>query len=103
MADPEEPPKRRQRRPPPKKPNGDDGDNGEHDGNGEREPHKEEPEAVQIHEAYLEHRRRGGEEPSPEGRLRAIEAFERLPGAVRTTPPAATEKPADDEEEGPER
>jgi hypothetical protein len=93
MAEPEEPPKRPPRQqPPPKKPNGDNGDD-------QREPHEEEPEAVRIHEAYIERLRGGGEEPDAEARRRAIEEFERLPGALPTTPPVKPEEPADEDEE----
>jgi hypothetical protein len=51
-----------------------------------REPHEEEGSAVKIHEAYLEHRLGGGETPTPEAYRRAIEQFEKLPGAMRATP-----------------
>jgi hypothetical protein len=51
-----------------------------------REPHKEQKDAVKIHEAYLQHRSGGGEPASPEAYRRALEQFEKLPGATRSTP-----------------
>jgi len=57
-----------------------------------REPHKEEHEAVKIHEAYLEHRLGGGAPATPEAYRRAVEQFEKLPGAMRSTPPPEPEK-----------
>ena len=51
-----------------------------------RKPHNEQPGAVQIHEAYLQHRLGGGEPASPEAYRRALEQFEKLPGAIRSTP-----------------
>lgn len=48
--------------------------------------------SVRIHEAYLQHRLGGGEAATPEAFQRAVEQFERLPGAVRTGP--ATSRPA---------
>jgi hypothetical protein len=53
---------------------------------GDREPHEEEHDAVRIHEAYLQHRLGGGEPASPDAYRRAREQFEKLPGAVRSTP-----------------
>ncbi len=59
------------------------------------EPHKEEPDAVRVHEAYLEHRLSGGEPATPEAYQRAFEQFQSLPGAVRSTPPPPSpEEPA---------
>lgn len=51
-----------------------------------REPHKEQHDAVRIHEAYLQHRLGGGEPASPDAYRRGVEQFEKLPGAVRSTP-----------------
>jgi hypothetical protein len=85
MADPEKPPRKPPRRRPRKR-----------DGDGEREPYKEEPDAVRIHEAYLEHRRAGGAEPDPDAYLRAIEEFDRLPG-TRPPPTSAESSETDDE------
>jgi hypothetical protein len=48
-----------------------------------------ENEAVQVHAAYLEHRLGGGRKADPEAYRRAVEQFERLPGAVRTAPSAS--------------
>jgi hypothetical protein len=58
----------------------------------EREPHEEEGSAVKIHEAYLQHRLGGGETPTSEAYRRAIEQFEKLPGAVRSSPDANAPK-----------
>jgi hypothetical protein len=104
MADPKKPPPEPSRRRP-KKPDGDGGDDVR------RHPHEEQGDAVRIHEAYLEHRLAGGGAPDPEAHLRAIEEFERLPGALRTTPRATpdessgADEKADDEpaDRGPER
>lgn len=85
MADPEKP----RRRPPGKRPKKPDGNGGE---DVRREPYEEQDHAVRVHEAYLEHRLAGGEAPDPEAHLRAIEEFERLPGALRTTPPPTPEE-----------
>jgi hypothetical protein len=64
----------------------------------EREPHHEEDSAVKTHEEYLKHRLGGGEPASPEAYRRAVEQFEKLPGAMRSTPEIVrpeepTEKP----------
>jgi hypothetical protein len=70
------------------------------------ESHEEQRGAVDVHRAYLEHRLAGGEPASPEAYRRAIEQFQKLPGAMRTVPPAASpEKPgsepgAKDEDKG---
>jgi hypothetical protein len=72
-----------------------------------RKPHKEQRDAVKIHEAYLQHRLGGGEPASPEAYRRAVEAFEKLPGALRSTPasvppkePKKTPEPKADEAGG---
>jgi hypothetical protein len=91
MADPEKSPKKPRRRA--RKPDGDGGDDPR------RKPHEEEGDAVRVHEAYLEHRMGGGEEPDPEAHLRAIEQFERLPGALPTTPPKTPDEPGDENDE----
>ena len=44
----------------------------------------EEQDSILVHEAYLQHRLSGGEPATPEAYMRAVEQFERLPGAVRT-------------------
>jgi hypothetical protein len=51
-----------------------------------RKPHEEHDNAVKVHEAYLQHRLGGGEPASPEAYRRALEQFEKLPGAMRSTP-----------------
>jgi hypothetical protein len=57
------------------------------------ERHEETPEAVRLHHAYLEYRLAGGEAANPKRYAEALEAFRRLPGAIRSapsaTPPAA--------------
>jgi hypothetical protein len=69
----------------------------------EREPHEEESGAVEVHRAYLEHRLAGGEPATPELYRRAVEQFQKLPGATRSVPPATppekpgTERAGDDE------
>jgi hypothetical protein len=50
------------------------------------EPYEELPEAVQLHEEYLKHRLAGGEPPSAELYLQALERFRQLPGAIRSRP-----------------
>jgi hypothetical protein len=60
-------------------------------------PYEEEGGAIEIHRAYLEHRVQGGDPPTPERYRRAIEQFQKLPGAVRSTPPAM---PGEQEPEG---
>ena len=75
------------------------GENG--DGDDERrEPYKEQGHAVQVHEAYLKHRLEGGEPASPEAYRRAIEQFQKLPGAVRSTPVVVPKQETDDTTEG---
>jgi len=67
-------------------------------GGHEPPPPKEEKGAVEIHRAYLEHRLAGGEPATPEAYRRAVEQFEKLPGAMRTVPPPPPpEKPADED------
>jgi hypothetical protein len=69
-----------------------------------REPHKEQKDAVKIHEAYLEYRLAGGEPASPEAYRRALEQFEKLPGATRSTPiNIPDQKPVNKAEPDPER
>jgi hypothetical protein len=65
-------------------------------GGREPEPHEEGPGAVRVHQAYLEHRLGGGERATPEAYRRAVEQFQRLPGAMRSVPPVALpdERPA---------
>ena len=60
-----------------------------------RAPTPEEGGGVDVHEAYLQYRLGGAERPDPEIYRRAIEQFQSLPGAFRTTPPPA---PADESE-----
>lgn len=62
-------------------------DGGDHD-DPLQKPHTEPRGAVKIHEAYLEHRLGGGAEATPDRYRRGLEQFEKLPGAVRSTPPA---------------
>jgi hypothetical protein len=67
-----------------------------YDGDDHQEPppHKEESDAVRVHQAYLEHRLGGGEPATPEAFRHAIEQFQKLPGAVRSAPsPVAPETP----------
>jgi hypothetical protein len=46
----------------------------------------EDEESVRLNEAYAEHRVAGGAPATPEAYRRAVEQFQRLPGAVRTRP-----------------
>ena len=46
----------------------------------------EDEESVRLNEAYAEHRVAGGAPATPEAYQRAVEQFQRLPGAVRTRP-----------------
>ncbi len=64
----------------------------------DRRPHVEAGDAVRVHEAYIEERLGGGEEPDAASYRRALQQFEQLPGAVRTIPPAP--EPDVDEPEG---
>lgn len=67
------------------------------------EPYEELPEAVELHERYLQHRLEGGEPPSARLYLQAAERFRQLPGAVRSRPTVippggdADDRQADDE------
>jgi hypothetical protein len=75
--------------------------------NPEGQAELEEGEAVQVHDAYLEHRLGGGRAAEPAAYERGIEQFEKLPGALRTTPPTGgssheDERPGDDKGEGTE-
>jgi hypothetical protein len=74
---------------PPRKRRDDNPPRDDHD----REPHVEEGTAVQIHQAYLEQRLAGGEEPTPEAYRRAVEQFQRLPGAIGAPPTRSAEPP----------
>jgi hypothetical protein len=70
-------------------------------GNGQQPPYEEEGSAVEVHRAYLEHRVKGGAPPTPERFRRAIEQFQKLPGAVRSTPIDILKPPAaPDDDEG---
>jgi hypothetical protein len=53
----------------------------------------ENEDSLLVHEAYLQHRLGGGEPATPEAYRRAVEQFERLPGAVRTRPSAGQTEP----------
>lgn len=76
-----------------RKPKDDDGY--AHD-DGHRRPYKEESHAVDVHKAYLEHRLKGGEPASPEAYRRAIEQFQKLPGATQSTPAAVPKNESGD-------
>jgi hypothetical protein len=84
-----------------------DGDDGERHGPSKR--HGGDP--VRIHEDYVQRHLGGGAPATPEAYERAIEQFNRLPGAMRTptrTRPAhPVPKPDDDKsdqaEDGPEK
>jgi hypothetical protein len=73
-----------------------DGDDGERHGPGKH--HGGDP--VRIHEEYARHHVGGGAPPTPEAYERAIEQFNKLPGAFRTptkgSPPRPVPKPDDD-------
>ena len=56
----------------------------------EPEPHEEEGGAVQVHQAFLEHRLKGGAPATPQAFRSAIEQFQKLPGATRSVPPLAS-------------
>ena len=58
-------------------------------------PRRKRAAGFDVHEAYLQYRLGGAERPDPEIYRRAIEQFQSLPGAFRTTPPPA---PADESE-----
>jgi hypothetical protein len=68
----------------------------------EPEPHQEEGGAVRVHQAYLEHRLGGGEPATPEAYRRAVEQFQKLPGAMPSVPPAAPSETPQAEAEKPE-
>lgn len=68
---------------------------------GEGDPGKryeELPEAVRLHEEYLKYRLEGGEPPTPELYLKAVEAFRQLPGAIRSKPGTPPPEPPDDDD-----
>jgi hypothetical protein len=48
----------------------------------------EDEESVRLNETYAEHRVAGGAPATPEAYRRAVEQFQRLPGAARTRPGA---------------
>lgn len=64
-----------------------------------REPDDEPREAVELHDAYLQHRLAGGEQPNPRLYLRALDQFRRLPGAIRGRP-GVTPPPEPDADQG---
>jgi hypothetical protein len=68
-------------------------DNPPRDNDRDREPYVEEGFAVQVHQAYLEHRLSGGEEPDPEAYRRAAGQFQQLPGAVGGAPRRPVQPP----------
>src|SRR4051794_28555732 len=59
----------------------------------EPEPQREEAEPVEVHQAYLEHRLAGGAPATPAAYRRAVDQFQRLPGAIRSVPPVAPSAP----------
>jgi hypothetical protein len=71
-------------------------------GGGDDEPIGEVPENLNIHEAYLRHRLEGGERPSSKAFARAVEQFQKLPGAIRGKPPFIPPDAPDDEGDGDE-
>jgi hypothetical protein len=72
-------------------------DYGNGDDHGER--YEEQPSAVRVHEAYLEHRR-STSPPDPEAYRRALEQFQALPGAVLPSPaPPRPKEPGQSDEE----
>jgi len=66
-------------------------------GGGGDEPIGEEPENLDIHEAFLKHRLEGGEPPSSQAYARAVEQFQKLPGAIRGKPAFIPPAPTDDD------
>lgn len=82
------------------------GSGGGYDGGGrdDREPPGEEPENLDIHEAYLQHRLGGGERPTTQAFGRAVAQFKKLPGAVRGKPAVKSpERSKGDQEPQPDR
>ncbi|MEX0277501.1 MAG: hypothetical protein AB3N19_08280 [Ruegeria sp.] len=76
---------------------GSGGGGGGYGGSGGDEPTGESPENLDIHEAFLKHRLEGGEEPSSQAYARAVEQFQKLPGAIRGKPAFVPPKPTDDD------
>jgi hypothetical protein len=68
-------------------------------GGGEREPPGEEPENLDIHEAYLQHRLGGGEQPTTQAYARAFNQFKNLLGAVRGKPALKPPNPPKEDED----
>lgn len=75
---------------------------GGYDGGGgdDREPPGEEPENLDIHEAYLQYRLGGGERPTTQAYARAFAQFKKLPGAVRGKPAVTPPDPSEVDEDG---
>jgi len=75
---------------------------GGYDGGGgdDREPPGEEPENLDIHEAYLQYRLGGGERPTTQAYARAFAQFKKLPGAVRGKPAVKPPDPSKGDEDG---
>jgi hypothetical protein len=88
----------------------DDGDTGKEEGEYEppeepQGPGRPDADPVRIHEEFTERRRAGGAPATPDAYARAIDQWNKLPGAVRlpsTGPPAGepTQSPEPEEEEG---
>ena len=70
------------------------------DGGGDDEPIGEGPENLDVHEAFLKHRLEGGETPSSQAYARAVEQFQKLPGAIRGKPAFIPPAPPDDDDGG---
>jgi hypothetical protein len=80
-----------------------DGEDGDGEPQGPGKHHGGDP--VRIHEDYVQRHLGGGAPATPEAHERAIEQFNRLPGAMRVpttrvTPPRSSPKPDDDESKG---
>lgn len=75
-------------------------DRGKSDDDGSRDEHHEEAGAVEVHNAYLEHRLGGGAPATPAAYRRAFEQFRRLPGAMRANPTVAPIDDGVDDEDG---
>jgi hypothetical protein len=66
------------------------------DGDGGRgDRYEETAEAVELHQAWLQYRLAGGVTPTTQLYLQSLEAFRRLPGAVRARPPFVPPPPSE--------
>ena len=73
---------------------GTDGSAGEDEESEQPLRRNEDADPVQIHRDYVERRIGGGAPPTSDAYARALEEFQRMPGAVRTPPSETTDETA---------